>query len=64
MQSLSYAGPSRNKLSNNLKTNTSVNCFKHDMKKYFLKKLSGTEAGIYIYIYSYKKTLRIRALSV
>ena len=50
MQSLSYVGPSIwNKLSNNLKTATSVNCFKHDIKKYFLKKLGKTEADIYIY---------------
>ena len=48
MQSLSYVGPSTwNKLPNNLKTATSVNCFKHDIKKYFLKKLSETEADIY-----------------
>ena len=41
MQSLSYVGPSTwNKLLNNLKTATSVNGFKHSMKKYFLKKLS------------------------
>ena len=50
MQSLSYVGPSIwNKLSNNLKTATSVNCFKHDIKKYFPKKLGKTEADIYIY---------------
>ena len=50
MQSLSYVGPSTwNKLPNNLKTATSVNCFKHDIKKYFLKKLSETEADIYSY---------------
>ena len=48
MQSLSYVGPSAwNKLCNNLKTTTSVNCFKHDIKKYFYKKLSETEADIY-----------------
>ena len=48
MQSLLYVGPSTwNKLPNNLKTATSVNCFKHDIKKYFLKKLSETEADIY-----------------
>ena len=48
MQSLSYVGPSAwNKLPNNLKTATSVNCFKHDIKKYFLKKLGETEADIY-----------------
>ena len=50
MQSLSYVGPSTwNKLPNNLKTATSVNCFKPDIKKYFLKKLSETEADIYSY---------------
>ena len=41
MQSLSYIGPSTwNKLSNNLKTAASINCFKYDIKKYFLNKLS------------------------
>ena len=51
MQSLSYVGHSTsNKLPNNLKTATSVNYFKHDVKKYFLKKLSETEADIYIYV--------------
>ena len=51
MQSLSHVGPSStwNKLPNNLKTATSLNCFKHDIKKYFLKKLSETEADIYSY---------------
>ena len=38
-----------NKLPNNRKTATSVNWFKHDIKKYFLKKLGETEADIYIY---------------
>ena len=48
MQSLSYVGPSTwNNLPNNLKTATSVNCFKHNIKKYFLKKLGETEADIY-----------------
>ena len=43
MQSLSYVGPSTwNKLPNNLKTTTSISCFKHGIKKYFLKKLSET----------------------
>ena len=38
MQSLSYVGPSTwNKLPNNLKTATSVNCLKHDIQKYFLR---------------------------
>ena len=37
MQSLLYVGPSTwKKLPNNLKTANSVNCFKHDIKKYFL----------------------------
>ena len=50
MQSLSHVGPSPWKeLSKNLKNVTSVNCFKHDIKKYFLKKLSETEADIYSY---------------
>ena len=50
MQSLSYVGPSTwNKLPNNLKTATSAYCFKHDIKKYFLKKLGETEADIYSY---------------
>ena len=31
------------KLPNNLKTAISVNCFKHDIKKHFLKKLGETE---------------------
>ena len=48
--SLSYIGPSTwNKFPNNLKTATSVNCFKNDIKKHFLKKLSETEANIYSY---------------
>ena len=47
MQSLSYVGHSTsNKLPNNLKTATSVNYFKYGVKKYFLKKLSDTEADI------------------
>ena len=51
MYSLSYVGPSTwKKLPNSLKTTTNVNCFKQDIKKYFLKKLSDTEAYIYIYI--------------
>ena len=50
MQSLSYVGPRIwNKLSNNLKTAASINCFKHCIKKYFLKKLSGTEMDICSY---------------
>ena len=47
MQNLSYVGPNVwNKLPNNLKTATNVNCFKHDNKKYFFKKLSENEAII------------------
>ena len=58
MQSLSYVGPSTwNKLPNNLKTATSVNYFKHDIEKYFLKKLSETEADIYSYLK--EKTLEL-----
>ena len=50
MQSLSYVGPSTwNKLPNHLKIAASVNDFKRNMKKYFLKKLSETEADIYSY---------------
>ena len=50
MQSLSYVGPSTwKKLPSNLKTTTSVNCFKHDIKKYCLEKLGETEADIYSY---------------
>ena len=50
MQSLSHVEASTwNKLPSNLKTVTSVNCFKHDIKKYFFKKLSETEADIYSY---------------
>ena len=50
MQSLSYVGPSTwNKLPNNLKTKTRVSSFKHNIKKYFLKKLSEAEAEMYSY---------------
>ena len=50
MQSLSYVGPSTWKnLPNNLKTATSVNCFKHNIKNYFREKLGETEADIYSY---------------
>ena len=50
MQSLSHVEPSTwNKLPNNLKTPISVNCFKHNIKKYFLKKLGETEVSIYSY---------------
>ena len=48
MQSLSHIEPSSwNKLANNIKTAPSVNCFKHDIKQYFLKKLIKTKADIY-----------------
>ena len=51
MQGLSYVEPSTwNKFPNNLKTVTSVNRFKHDVEKYFFKKLTDTEADIYNYI--------------
>ena len=44
MQSFSYVGPSAwIKLHDNLKTATSVNCFKHNIKKYFLKELGETD---------------------
>ena len=49
MQSLSYVWPSTWKKFNNLKTATSVNCFKHNIEKYFLKKLGETEGDIYSY---------------
>ena len=48
IRGLSDVGPSTWKtLPNNLKTATNVNCFTQDIKKYFLKKLSETEADIY-----------------
>ena len=50
MQSLSYVGPRIwNKLPNNLKTVSRINCIKHDINKYSLKELSVTEAHIYSY---------------
>ena len=50
MQSLLHVGPSTwSKLPNNVKTAASVNCFKYNIKKYFLEKLAETEADIYIY---------------
>ena len=59
MQSLLYVGPSTwNKLPNNLNTATSINCFKHDIKKCFLKKINDTEADIYSYVLK-KKTLEL-----
>ena len=43
-----YIGPSTwNKLSNNLKTASSLDCFKHNIKKYFIKKLGEMEVDIY-----------------
>ena len=60
MQSLSYVGSSTcNKLTHNFKIATSVNSLKSVFKKYFLKKLSETEADIYGYVK--EKTLRFRA---
>ena len=60
MQSLLYVGPSTwNKLPNNLKTATSINCFKHNIKKYFLKKLSETETDIIVTLK--EKTLGVGA---
>ena len=51
MQKLSSMQPSTwNKPPNNLKSTTCVNCFKLDIKKYFLQKLSEAEADIYTYI--------------
>ena len=50
MKSLSYVEPTTwIKLPNNLKIATRINCFKHDIKKYFLKKLGETKADIYSY---------------
>ena len=50
MESLFYIGPSTwNKLRNNLKTATSVNYFKYNIKKYFDKRLSETGQDIYSY---------------
>ena len=50
-QSLSYVRPSTwNKLPNNLKTASNVNCFKQNIKKYSFKNLSDTEADIYSYV--------------
>ena len=45
MQSLSYVGLVLG--TNSPITAPSVNCFKHDIKKYFLKKLGETEADVY-----------------
>ena len=45
IESLFYVGPGTwNKLPNNLKATTSVNCFKHSFNKYFFKKLSEEHA--------------------
>ena len=50
MQSLLSIGPSTsNKLQNNLKANNNINCFKYNIKKYSLKKLSDTDADTYRY---------------
>ena len=50
MQSLSYIEPSTwNKLPTNLKIASNVNCLKHEIKKYFLKNWSETEADNYGY---------------
>ena len=50
IQSLSYVGPNTWKsFPDNLKSATSVNSFKHYIKKYFLKKLGNAEADIYSY---------------
>ena len=47
MQSLLHVVPSAwKKLPNNLKTATSINCFKHNIKKCFHKKLGETEVDI------------------
>lgn len=51
IQILSYVGPNTwNTLPNNLKSATSINSFKHYIKKYFHKKLDNIEADIYSYI--------------
>ena len=50
IQGLSNMGPNTcNSLPDNLKSATSVNSFKHYIKKYFLKKLGNVEANIYSY---------------
>ena len=43
-------GPNtRNSLPDNLKSDTSVKCFKHYIKEYFLKRLGSVVADIYSY---------------
>ena len=60
MQSLLYKRPSTwNKLPNILKTTKILNCFKHDIKKHFLWKLSDTEVDIYRHFQT--KTLTVTA---
>ena len=60
MQSLLYLGPSTwNKLPNNLKTPTTINCFRYNIKKYFPKKLSETDRDIYSY--ASRENFRVRA---
>ena len=50
VQGLSSIGPNTcNSLPDNLKSATSVNSFKHYIKKYFQKKLGNIEANIYSY---------------
>ena len=50
IQSLSYKGPNTwNTLSDNLKSATTVNSFKHYIKECFLKKLRNIAADIYSY---------------
>ena len=50
IKSLSYVGPNTwNNLPDNLKSPTSVNSFKHYIKKYFLEKLGNVKADIYSY---------------
>ena len=50
MQWLLYVEPNTwNKLPINLKNATSINCFKHGIKKYFLKKLGENEVDTYSY---------------
>ena len=50
IQNLSYKGPNTwNTLSDNLKSATTVNSFKHYIKEYFLKKLRNIAADIYSY---------------
>ena len=51
MQSSLNVGPNTwNKLPDNLTTATTIDCFKHNIKKYSLKKLSDTAKDIYCYV--------------